>query len=96
MIRSFIEFAVKKSALNHLFLLFFVIMAIFAYMHIPKEIFPPAAMDKVQINGIYVGASADVLDKMAVDAIEDKLKGISDIKDMTSSISNGRFNIEAN
>ncbi|MDH5464929.1 MAG: efflux RND transporter permease subunit, partial [Thiovulaceae bacterium] len=66
------------------------------YMHIPKEIFPPAAMDKVQINGIYVGASADVLDKMAVDAIEDKLKGISDIKDMTSSISNGRFNIEAN
>lgn len=96
MIRPFIEFAVKKPVLNHLILTFFVVMAIFAYQSIPKEVFPPAQRDKVVIKGNYAGASAEILDKMAVDALEQKVKALSDIQEVTSSIQNGYFTITAN
>ncbi len=96
MIRKFVEFAVKKPVLNHLFLAFFVIMAIFAYAHIPKEVFPPAQRDKIVIKGSYIGASAEVLDKMAVDVLEDRLSSVSDLIEITSTITNGMFTIKAN
>jgi multidrug efflux pump subunit AcrB len=52
-------------------------------------------MDKIIINGGYIGASADVLDKMVVDNIEKDLKNISQISDITTTIKNGSFNIIA-
>ena len=60
MIRRFLEFAIDKPLLNHMFLVFIMILSIFAYINIPKEIFPPMAMDKIFISGGYVGTSADV------------------------------------
>jgi multidrug efflux pump subunit AcrB len=93
MIRSFIHFAVTKTALNHIFLLFLVVLAIFSYKSIPKEIFPPFSLDKVSITGAYAGASADVLDKMIVNNLEDELKNISEIELISTTIQNGMFTI---
>ena len=70
-------------------------LSIFAYINIPKEIFPPMNMDKITIKGGYVGASADILDKMVVQTIEDDLQNIDQLKDITSSIKNGSFIISA-
>ena len=95
MIRAIIRFAVLKSSLNHLFLLFIFVMAFFAYVHIPKEIFPPILKDKIMLNGAYVGASAEVLDEMAVKDLEDKLKNLSTLESVRSVIKNGAFSITA-
>ena len=95
MLRKFLEFAIDKPLLNHIFLIFIVILSIFAYTNIPKEIFPPMNMDKISIKGSYTGASADVLDKMVVDSIEDDLGNISELEDITTMIKNGFFNITA-
>ena len=95
MIKKFIEFAIKKPLLNHIFLIFLTIMSIFAYKNIPKEIFPPMNLDKISITGGYTGASADILDKMVVDSLEDDLKNISELKDITTQIKNGSFSINA-
>jgi multidrug efflux pump subunit AcrB len=70
-------------------------MAFFAYQSIPKEIFPPAELDKISIRGGYVGASADVLDKMAVKSIEDGLKSVNDLSNVETVIQNGSFAITA-
>ena len=40
----------------------------------PKEIFPNFDLDMISVKGSYAGASVDILDKMAVTEIEDKLK----------------------
>ncbi|MGB9801548.1 MAG: hypothetical protein ACPLSX_01175, partial [Arcobacter sp.] len=64
MIKYIIEFGLRKPMLNHLLLLFLLILSVFAYNNIPKEIFPPSALDAVVINGSYPGASSDLLDKM--------------------------------
>ncbi|PLY11255.1 MAG: AcrB/AcrD/AcrF family protein [Arcobacter sp.] len=93
MIKYIIEFGLRKPILNHLLLLFLLILAVFAYNKIPKEIFPPAVLDSVVINGSYVGASSDLLDKMAVEDLEDELTSLDEASDITSVIKNGYFTI---
>ena len=91
MVRSFISFAVNKPIINHILMVFMVVLAIFSYQNIPKEIFPPSALDKITVRGGYAGSSADVLDKMVVKTIEDDLKNISDISTLETVIQNGSF-----
>ncbi len=95
MIKKFLEFAIDRPILNHLVMLLMFAMAIYAYKTIPKEIFPPSALDEIVISGAYIGASADVLDKMAVKSIEDDLKSISEIDTIFTTIQNGFFTIKA-
>lgn len=70
-------------------------LSIFAYINIPKEIFPPMNMDKIIITGGYTGTSADVLDKMVVQSIEDDMQNIDDLEEIKSDIKNGAFTISA-
>lgn len=95
MLRRFLEFALDKPLLNHLFLFFIALVSIFAYINISKEIFPPMQMDKITINGAYAGTSADVLDKMVVQSLEDDLKNVNELDTVTSTIKNGVFSIIA-
>jgi len=93
MIRKFIEFAVDKSILNHIFLLFILVLAVFSYQKIPKEIFPPSNLDSIVITGVYTGTSPDALDKIAVKTIEDDIANLNDIDRVESAIRNGFFSI---
>lgn len=93
MIRKFVEFAIDRPILNHIFLLFIFVMSIFAYINVPKEIFPPIDTDKIIISGGYVGTSADVLDKMVAKNIEDELKNIDSLDTIKTVIKNGAFSI---
>jgi len=93
MIRRFLEFAIDKPLLNHILLTFIVLLSIFAYINIPKEIFPPMNMDKITISGGYSGTSADVLDKMVVKTIEDNLQNIDELDSIKTTIKNGSFSI---
>jgi multidrug efflux pump subunit AcrB len=95
MIRRVIAFALDRPALNHIVFLLVLVMAVFSYQKIPKEIFPPANLDKISIRGGYPGTSADVLDKMAVKSIEDDLKSVENIRNIESVIQNGSFSITA-
>jgi len=95
MIRKFIQFSIEKPLLNHILLIFIFMMSVFSYINIPKEIFPPTQMDKVSIGGGYIGTSADILDKMVVQSIEDDLQNIDELEAVTTSIKNGSFSIVA-
>jgi multidrug efflux pump subunit AcrB len=95
MIRKFLHFALDRPVLNHIFFVLLLLMAFFAYQSIPKEIFPPAQLDKITVSGGYPGASANVLDKMVVRSLEDGLKAVDNIDNLRSTIQNGRFLIMA-
>ncbi|MEA1880216.1 MAG: efflux RND transporter permease subunit [Campylobacterota bacterium] len=94
-VKGFIRFAVEKPIINHILMVFMLLLSLFAYQNIAKEIFPPSTLDKISVTGGYVGASSDVLDKMVVTTIEDELKSLSDIDTIYSSIQNGYFSIHA-
>jgi len=76
-------------------MVFMLLLSIFAYQNIAKEIFPASQLDSISISGGYAGASANVLDKMVVGTIEDGLKGISEIDTIYTTIQNGSFIIKA-
>jgi multidrug efflux pump subunit AcrB len=93
MFEKFLRFFVNNARMNYaLFILVFAI-GIWSYNKMPKEIFPTFEMDMVSIKGSYTGASVDILDKMAVTKIEDNVKAIDGVKDMTTVVSPGRFTI---
>ncbi|PHO09206.1 acriflavin resistance protein [Malaciobacter canalis] len=93
MFEKFLRFFVENARMNYT--LFFLIFAIgiYSYTKTPKEIFPNFDLDMISINGSYSGASVDILDKMAVTEIEDNLKNITGIKEITTVISPSRFTI---
>ena len=95
MLRRFLEFSIDKPLLNHILLAFIVMLSIFSYINIPKEIFPPMNMDKVTVTGGYVGTSADTLDKMVVKTIEDELQNVDELDTIKTTIKNGFFTILA-
>ncbi len=95
MIRGFISFAVDKPIINHILMIFMLILSVFAYKNIAKEIFPPSTLDMVTVQGGYIGTSSDVLDKMVVTNIEDSLKSLSEIDTIYTTIQNGSFTIQA-
>ena len=95
MIKGFIRFAIDKPIINHIFMVFMLLLSVFAYQNIAKEIFPASTLDVVSIQGGYAGASADVLDKMVVATIEDEVKSLSSIDTLFTTIQNGSFLIKA-
>jgi hydrophobic/amphiphilic exporter-1 (mainly G- bacteria), HAE1 family len=95
MIEQIVRFGLKKPILNHMLLFFLFVVSIFSYLNIPKEIFPPSKLDAISVTGSYIGASSDILDKIAVSKIEEKLVNLNSTSKVTSTINNGFFSIIA-
>lgn len=93
MFDKLLKFFVNNSRVNYtLFILVFAV-GIWSYNKTAKEIFPSFELDMISIRGSYTGASVDILDRMAVAEIEDNLKNIDSVDNMTTVISPGRFSI---
>jgi len=92
-IKNIIQFGLEKPILNYMLLLFVFIISIFSYLKIPKEIFPISSLDAIAINGTYAGASSNILNKMAVQKIEDELLSISEADTINTVIKTGFFSI---
>ena len=93
MFNKVLKFFIENYKINYT--LFFLIFAlgIYAYNHIPKEISPTIEPNSVSIRGSYNGASVDTLNTMAVQEIEDEVKNIIGVDNVTSVISPGRFTV---
>ncbi len=93
MFERFLRFFIDNSRMNYtLFILIFAI-GIWSYTKTPKEVFPSFELDMISVSGGYSGASVDILDRMAVSEIEDEIKNIDGISDITTVISPGSFSI---
>lgn len=89
-----IEYFLSNSRLNYTLAAFILVMGIFAYNTIAKERFPSSDLDEIKVSGSYLGASANSLNSFAVTNIESELENISGIKEITTTIKSGRFDIK--
>lgn len=89
-----IEYFVKNSRLNYTLMAFIALLGVFAYIKIPKEMFPSSTLDAVMVTGSYSGASADSLNNFAVVEIENELDSIVGVEKTSSTVSNGNFSIK--
>ncbi|MDD3591463.1 MAG: efflux RND transporter permease subunit [Sulfurovum sp.] len=91
-----IEYFLHNKRLNYVLLFFLLFLGMNAYQSIPKELFPEIALEKISISGAYSGASAENLDKMAVQDIEDELGNINGVESIETVIRPGSFSILIN
>jgi multidrug efflux pump subunit AcrB len=93
MFEKFVRFFINNSRLNYTLFFLIVLAGVWSYNKTPKEIFPSFELDIIRINGGYSGTSINILDNIVVREIEDEVKSIDGIKEMTSVITPGSFSI---
>ncbi|MBE0496688.1 MAG: efflux RND transporter permease subunit [Campylobacterales bacterium] len=93
MFEKFVRFFIENSRLNYTLFALICVVGIWSYTKTPKEIFPSFELDVVRISGSYSGTSIDILDNIVVREIEDEVKSIEGVKEMTTVVSPGRFSI---
>jgi len=92
MLEKILRFFVDNARINYLLFMLIFLVGIFSYQKTPKEIFPSFELDMVTVTGFYAGASIDILDKMAVKEMENEVRNVDGIEEMTTVITAGKFN----
>ncbi|TNJ44259.1 efflux RND transporter permease subunit [Tamlana fucoidanivorans] len=84
------EFGLSSWAINNKTTMYVLIALILilgagAYFSMPRENFPEIKETKIYISSIYPGNTAEDIEKLITDPIEDKLKTVSNVVEITST-----------
>ncbi|WP_346883176.1 efflux RND transporter permease subunit [uncultured Algibacter sp.] len=84
------EFILSTWAINNKTTMYVLIALILflgtgAYFSMPRENFPEIKETKIYISSIYPGNTAEDIEKLITDPIEDKLKTVSNVVEITST-----------
>lgn len=88
--KVFKEFGLSSWAINNKTTMYVLILVILilgagAYFSMPRENFPEIKETKIYISSIYPGNTAEDIEKLITDPIEDKLKTVSNVVEVTST-----------
>ncbi|PCI08853.1 MAG: copper transporter, partial [Flavobacteriaceae bacterium] len=84
------EFGLSSWAINNKTTIYVVIALILflgysAYKSMPRESFPEIKETKIYISSIFPGNTAEDIEKLITDPIEDKIKTVSNVVEITST-----------
>ncbi|MFY9242018.1 MAG: efflux RND transporter permease subunit [Polaribacter sp.] len=84
------EFKLSSWAINNkttIYVLMFLILylGISAYFSMPRENFPEINETKIYISSVYPGNTAEDIEKLITNPLEDKLKSVSNVVEITST-----------
>lgn len=83
---------------NHLFVMVLVAMAsglgILSYLNMPRSEDPSLEFPFYNVVAVYPGASPEDIEQLVINPLEDELKELEDIKDLSTEISEGAAVIE--
>ena len=84
------EFGLSSWAINNKTTIYMMIalilfMGISAYFSMPRENFPEIKQTKIYISSIYPGNTAEDIEKLITNPLEDKLKTVSNVVEITST-----------
>jgi multidrug efflux pump subunit AcrB len=96
----FKEFRVTSFAVDHftsvaVLLVIITISGLAAYFATPKESFPEIEVPMIAVNTIYAGVAPADIESLVTRKLEDELSTITDVKELTSSSSEGFSSIVA-
>lgn len=92
------EFWLSSFSINNrisvlVLLALIAVMGIVSYLTIPKESFPSINVPNIFVVTIYPGVAPEDMESLITRKLEDELSDISDVKEMTSTSSEGYSNI---
>ncbi|MBL4664082.1 MAG: efflux RND transporter permease subunit, partial [Flavobacteriaceae bacterium] len=84
------EFALSSWAINnkttiYVLMILILFLGLSAYFSMPRESFPEIKETKIYVNSIYPGNTAEDIEKLITDPLEDKLKSVSYLVKITST-----------
>ena len=84
------EFVLSSWAINnrttmYVLILLFFFLGFLAFFNMPRENFPEVNETKIYISTIFPGNTAEDIEKLVTDPLEDKLKTVSNLVEITSS-----------
>jgi len=79
------SWAIKNPSVIYLIITLFLIMGLSAYFAMPREDFPEIKETKIYISTPYPGNTAEDIERLITDPLEDKLKNISNVVEILST-----------
>jgi len=85
--------AIQRYPMIFAFMVIIVLMGLSAYRNLPRESSPDVKIPFVMVMSPYAGTSPEDMENLVTRKLEKQLKGLEDLKEMTSSSSYGMSSI---
>ena len=79
------SWAIDNPSVIYVMIGIFLVMGISAYQNMPREDFPEVEETKVYISTPYPGNTAEDIERLITDPLEDRLKNVSNLVELTST-----------
>ncbi len=79
------SWAIDNPSVIYVMIGIFLIIGISSYFSMPREEFPEAVETKIYVSTIYPGNTAEDMERLITDPLEDRLKDVSNFVEMTST-----------
>ncbi len=91
-----IAFFANNPVAANLMMMFIIIMGLFSYFNIQRQMFPNIEINYINVSAVYRGASPQEIEESILIKIEEAIKDITEIKKATSQAfrGNGRITLE--
>lgn len=79
------SWAISNKTTMYVAIVMILALGISAYLSMPREDFPEIKETKIYISTLYPGNTAEDIEKLITDPLEDQLKGLSGVVEITST-----------
>ena len=79
------SWAINNKTTMYVSIFLILVLGISAYFSMPREDFPEIKETKIYISSLYPGNTAEDIEKLITDPLEDQLKGLSGVVEITST-----------
>ncbi|WP_430410699.1 efflux RND transporter permease subunit [Kordia sp.] len=79
------SWAIDNKTIIYIVMSLILVLGISAYFSMPRENFPEVIETKIYVSTIYPGNTAEDIEKLIVDPLEDRLKNVSGVVEVTST-----------
>ena len=79
------SWAIKNKTTIYVLILVIFFLGVSAFFSMPRESFPEVNETKIYVSSIFPGNTAEDIEKLIIDPLEDKLKTVSNVVEITST-----------
>ena len=79
------SWAIENKTTIYVLMILILILGISAYFTMPRENFPEIKETKIYINSVYPGNTAEDIEKLITNPLEDRLKTVSNVSEISST-----------
>lgn len=79
------SWAIDNATIIYIVMGLLLVLGLSAYFSMPRENFPEIKETKIYISTVYPGNTAEDIEKLIVDPLEDRIKNVSNVVEVTST-----------